>query len=120
MRRVVYLAKSLCLSMLLEAERREVDSRAEHLRLGQNTDTSNAIQLHLHVGITVRITEIGQMRPPGGILSVTLYNDSIFVQGFRESQCRLRLLPGVQIVRLFATQPIREWSPNIYPRLDNN
>lgn len=66
--------------MLLETESREVYSLTENLGLGKNTDTTNTVDLHLHVGVTVRVTEIGQMRTPGSVFCVTFDNDSILIQ----------------------------------------
>jgi hypothetical protein len=65
--------------MFLEAESREVHARAEHLRLGEDTNTSNTVNLHLHVWVTIRITQVGQMRTPGSILGVPFDNDGVLV-----------------------------------------
>jgi hypothetical protein len=67
--------------MFLKAESREVHARAEHLRLGEDTDTSNTINLHLHIRVTVRVAQVGQMRTPGSILGVALNNDGVLIKG---------------------------------------
>ena len=59
--RRTYLAKTFSLSMLLETESREVDTRAEDLRLCQDTDSTNTINLHLHIWVTVGVAEVGQI-----------------------------------------------------------
>ncbi len=74
------LAEAFGLSVFLEAEGREMDTRTEDLGLGQNTDTTNAIDLHLHIWITVGVAEVGQMRPPGSVLCISFDNDGIFVE----------------------------------------
>jgi hypothetical protein len=108
-----YLAKPFRLCMLLEAECREVDARTEYPGLGQNTYTTNAVNLHLHVWVAIGITEVGQMRPPGGILSISFDDDSILVESVSQCKCRLRFLPRIQIVWLFSTKPVRQRSPDI-------
>lgn len=111
--RGTYLAKTFSLSMLLETESREVDTRAEDLRLCQDTDSTNTINLHLHIWVTVGVAEVGQMRAPSGVLCVTFYNDCILVESVGEGEGSLRFLPGVQVVWLFAAKPVRKWSPDI-------
>lgn len=74
-----YLSKSFCLGMLLEAKGREMDTGSENLGLGQNTDTSNSINLHFHIWITVGVSKVGQMRTPSSILSIALDNNGVFV-----------------------------------------
>lgn len=75
-----YLAKTLSLSVLLKAESREVHAASEYLGLRKNTDTSNTIDLHLHVGVTVRVAKVGKMRAPCGIFCVALNNDSVLIK----------------------------------------
>jgi hypothetical protein len=79
--------------VLLEAEGREMHARTEHAGLGQDADTANTINLHLHVWVAIGITEVGQMRTPCSILGVALHNDGIFVEGICQGQGRLGLLP---------------------------
>lgn len=98
-----YLAKSFSLSVLLETESREVHTTSEDLGLCQNAHTSNTVNFHLHVRVTVRVAEVGEMRAPSGVLCVAFDNDGILIKSIRESKCSLRLLPAVQIVRLFAS-----------------
>jgi hypothetical protein len=90
---MTYLAESFSLGVLLEAECREVHSRAEDLCLCQNTDTTDTVNLHLHVWVTVRVAQVSQMWTPGGVFCVTLHNDRIFVKGVRKGEGRFRLLP---------------------------
>lgn len=99
--------------MLFEAESWEMNTSAEHTGLGQNANTTNAIQLHLHVRVAEGITEVGEMRSPCRILRITLNNNSILVECICQRESCLRLLPGVQIVRLLSTQPIRQRAPHI-------
>lgn len=66
--------------MLLETERWEMDAVAEYPSLGQDTDTADTVNLHLHVGVAVGVSEICQMRPPGGVLGIALHNDGVFVE----------------------------------------
>jgi len=108
-----HLSKALSLGVFLEAECGKVDTGTENLRLGENADASNAVNLHLHVGVTVRIAKVSQMRPPSGVLRVTLHNDSIFIQGIGQGQRCFRLLPRIQVVGLLATKPVRQGSPNV-------
>lgn len=110
---VAYLAESFCLSVLLKTECREVDTRAENLGFRKNANTTNTINFHLHVWVTVGVAEVGQMRAPSGVLCVTFYNDCILVESVGEGEGSLRFLPGVQVVWLFAAKPVRKWSPDI-------
>ena len=112
--RGTYLAKTFSLSMLLEAESREVDTRAEDLRLCQDTDTTDTIDLHLHIRITVGVAEVGQMRSPGSIFCVALYDDSVFIERVSEREGGLGFLPGVQIVGLFSTKPVGKRAPDVW------
>ena len=112
--RGTYLAKTFSLSMLLEAESREVDTRAEDLRLCQDTDTTDTIDLHLHIRITVGVAEVGQMRSPGSIFCVALYDDSVFIERVSERERGLGFLPGVQIVGLFSTKPVGKRAPDVW------
>lgn len=101
-----YLSKALGLGVLLKAEGREVHSTSEYLRFRQNTDTTYTVNLHLHVGITVGVTQVCQMRPPGRVLCVALHNHSILIQRVGERKRGLRLLPAVQVIRLLSAQPV--------------
>ena len=75
-----YLAKRLGLGMLFEAESGKVNPRAKNSRLCKDTDTSNPIQFHFHVRIAIRVTKVGEMRPPCCIFGVSLDNDRVFIQ----------------------------------------
>ena len=88
-----YLAESLCLGVLLETEGREVATSAEDLCFCEDTDTSDTINLHLHVWVTVWIAKVGQMRAPGCILCITLYNDCVLVKRIGKSKRSLGFLP---------------------------
>lgn len=109
-----YLAETFRLCVLLEAKCREVNTVPENKSLGQNTDTTDTVDFHFHIWIAVRVAEVGKMRAPRGVLGVAFDNDRVFVQGVGQSQGCLGFLPRVQIVRLLATEPVREGSPNIY------
>ena len=73
--------------MLLKTEGREMDSGPEDTGLRQNTDASYAVKLHFHIRIPVWVTQIGEVRPPRCILSITFHNDRILVQSFGKGQC---------------------------------
>ena len=88
----------------------------ENLCFGQNADTSYTINFHLHVRVTVRIAKVGQMGSPCSIFCVALDNDRILIQCVGQGQCSLGLLPRVEIVRLLASKPIWERSPDIWTR----
>ena len=92
--------------MLLKAESREVDAGAEDLGLGQDTDTTHAVDLHLHIGIAVRVAQVSKMRPPRRILGVSLDDDRVFIESVGKSQGGLGLLPRVEIVRLLSSEPV--------------
>lgn len=77
---VTYLAKTFGLSVLFKTESREMNSRAEDLCFCQDTDTTDTVDLHLHVWVTVGVAEISQMRSPGSVLCVSFDNDSIFIE----------------------------------------
>ena len=110
---MTYLAKALRLGMLLKAESREVYTVAEDLRLGQNTDTTDTVNLHLHVRVAVGVAQVCKMRPPRGILGVALDNHGVLVKSVSQGQRGLRLLPRVQIVRLLAAEPVRKGAPDV-------
>jgi hypothetical protein len=65
--------------MLLEAESRKVDAGSEYTSLGQNADTSYSIDLHLHIWISVGVSQVGQMGPPRRILGVSFDDNGILV-----------------------------------------
>lgn len=88
-----HLSKALGLCMFLEAEGREVDAGSEYTGFGQNADTPHSINLHFHIWISVGVSQVGQVGPPCRILGVSFNNDSILVQGIRQRQSSLRLLP---------------------------
>lgn len=81
----IYLAETLGFCMLLETESWEMDTVSENASFGKDTDTSDSVDLHLHIWITVRVSEVGQMWPPCGVLGITLNNHSIFIQGICQS-----------------------------------
>lgn len=108
-----YLAEALRLGVLLEAESWEVDTCAENLGPGKNADTTNTVNLHFHVWITVWVPKVGQVRSPCGVLGIALDNDSILVQRIGQREGGLGLLPRVQVVGLLSTQPVGEGTPNI-------
>lgn len=108
-----HLSETFRLGVLLKAEGREMHARAEHARLGQDADTANTVNLHLHVWVAIWITKVGQVRTPCGILGVALHNDGIFVESICQGQGRLGLLPRVKIVGLLATEPVRQRTPDV-------
>ena len=109
----MYLSETFGLCVLLKTEGWEVHAATKHTSFCQNTDTSDAVNLHLHVRVTVRVAQVGKMRAPCGVLCVALDDHSILVKSVRQGECRLRLLPTVQVIRLFASQPVGQWSPDI-------
>lgn len=108
-----HLSEALGLCVFLKAEGREVNTISEDASFGEDADTPDSIDLHLHIRITVGIPQVGQMWPPCRILGVALDNHSILIQGISQGQGRLRFLPRVEIVRLLSAEPFREWSPHI-------
>lgn len=89
----MYLAEAFRLGMLFEAEGGKVNARPEHPRLGQDTDPTDTVDLHLHVRIAIGISQIRKMWPPCGVLGVSFYNDCIFVQRICKRKRCFRLLP---------------------------
>lgn len=79
--------------MLLEAEGREMHSRSEHFGLGQDADSTDTIDLHLHIWITVGVAEVGKMRSPRRVLGVAFDNDGVLVKGVRKRKSCIRFLP---------------------------
>lgn len=104
---VSHLSESFSLGVLLEAECREVHAASEDLGFRQNTHTADTVDLHFHVGVAVRVAEVSKMRAPCGVLCVALDDDGVFVQSVGEREGSLGLLPTVQVVRLFASEPVR-------------
>lgn len=72
--------------MLLKTKGREMDSVSEDASLGQNTDASDTIDLHLHIWVTVRVTEVGQVRPPRCIFSVSFDNHGVLIKSVSQSE----------------------------------
>lgn len=107
------LAESLGLSVLLETESWEVNARSEHLGFSKDTDTTNTVNLHLHIWVTIWIAKVGQMWAPCSILCISLDNDSVLVESVCKSEGGFRFLPRVQIVGLFASKPVGKWSPDV-------
>tara|TARA_R110002003_G_scaffold152_6_gene13629 strand:- start:11767 stop:12129 length:363 start_codon:yes stop_codon:yes gene_type:complete len=108
-----YLAETLGLSMFLKAECGEMDARSEDFGFCEDTNTTDTVNLHLHIWVTVRVAEVGQMRAPGGVLRITFDNDCILIKSVCERERGFRLLPGVQIVGLFSSKPVGQWSPDV-------
>lgn len=105
--------------MLFETEGWEMATRAKDLGLGKDTDAPDTINLHLHVRISIGVPKVGQMRPPSGVLGVALYDDGVFVQGIRQSQGSLGLLPRVQVVWLLSAEPVGKRAPHICTETGN-
>lgn len=76
-----YLAKSLGFCVLLETKCWEMYAGPEDLSFSQYAYASNAINLHLHVGIAIRVPEVCQMGPPRCVLGVSFDDNGVFVQG---------------------------------------
>lgn len=75
-----YLSKGLCFGVLLKGKGREMHSRPEDLCLGQDTDTADSVDLHLHVRVAKGVSQVGQMGSPGSVLGVSLDNDGVFIE----------------------------------------
>ena len=105
--KISYLSKAFGLSMFFKAESREVDTLAEDLCFSKNANTTNTINLHFHVGISIGIAQVSQMRSPGCILCIAFYNDSVFVQSICKCKRSLRFLPGIKVIWLFSAKPVR-------------
>lgn len=82
-------------------------SGTEHSCFGQDGNSANTIKFHLDVRITIGVPKIGKVRTPSGVLSVSFHNDSIFVQCVGKSNGSFGFLPGVEIVWLLPTEPVR-------------
>lgn len=108
-----YLAKPFGLSVLLETESREMNTGTKDLCLGQDTNTTDTVDLHLHIWVAVGVTEVSQMRSPGSVLCVSFHNDSVFIECIGECESGLRFLPRVQIVGLLSTKPVRKRAPDV-------
>lgn len=78
---ITNLAEALRLSVFLKAEGWEVHAAPEHFRLCENANTTNTVNLHLHVWVAVWVAEVSQMRTPCRILSISLDDDSVFIEG---------------------------------------
>jgi hypothetical protein len=102
---------SACLS---KGECGEMGTSSEHACFCKDTDTSDSINLHLDIRITIWVTEISQMRSPGGVFGISLDDDGIFIECLSKRKGGLGLLPGIEIVGLFASKPVRKRSPDIF------
>jgi hypothetical protein len=56
-----------------------VDPGTKHSSFGKDGNPADTIELHLNVRVSVRVAEVGQMRPPCGILCITFDNNSILI-----------------------------------------
>lgn len=83
----MYLSKAFSFGMLFKAEGWEMDPRAKDPRFGEDADTANTVDLHLHVRITVGVSQICQMWSPCRVFCVALHDDGIFVQSVCECEC---------------------------------
>ena len=61
----------------------------EDLSLSKDTDTANAVKLHLHVWVTIGIAQVGKVRPPRSILCITFDNDRVFIESVCQLECSL-------------------------------
>jgi hypothetical protein len=111
----LYLSETLCLSMLLKAEGWKMYATTKDVRLGQNADSSYAINLHLHIWVAIWITKVGKMWSPGGVLSIPFHDHRVLVKSFSKRERRLGFLPAVQVVWLLSTEPVWERSPDVCP-----
>jgi hypothetical protein len=108
-----YLAESLRLGVFLKAESREMHAGAEDLCFCENTDTPDTVDFHLHVRVAVRVAQVCQVGSPSGILRIAFDNDSVLVKCVGQGKRRLGLLPGIEIIRLLSSEPVRQGSPDI-------
>lgn len=53
-----YLSEPFSLCMFLKAERREMYTISEDLGFGKDTDSSDTVNLHLHVWVAIGITQV--------------------------------------------------------------
>lgn len=83
---IAYLSEALCLGVLLEAESWEMHSTPEDFCFGQDADTTHAINLHLHIRIAERISQIGQMRSPSSVLGIAFDDHCVFIEGVGQSE----------------------------------
>ena len=75
--------------MFFEAECWEMHAGAEDLCFGQNAHTTNAIEVHLRVGVAIRVAQVGEMRTPCSIFSIAFDNDGVFIERFGKFEGRL-------------------------------
>lgn len=85
----------------------------EHARFCENGHTADTVEFHFYVWVAEGVSEVREMRTPGCVLGVSFYNDCVFVEGFGEAKGCLGLLPGVQVVGLFAAKPVGKRTPYI-------
>jgi hypothetical protein len=79
-----------------------VDPGAEDAGFGEDGHAADAVELHFDVGVAVGVAQVGEMGPPGGVFGVAFDDDGVFVECIGEGDGGFGLLPGVQVVRLFA------------------
>jgi hypothetical protein len=97
-----HLAEPLGFSVFLKAESREMDASAEDACFGEDGDAADAVEFHFDVRVAVGVAEVGEMGSPGGVLGVAFDDDGVLVEGVGEGDGGFRLLPGVEVVGLFA------------------
>jgi hypothetical protein len=93
--------------VFFEAEGWEMHARPEDLRLGKDANAAHSINIHFHVRIAIWVSQICKMWAPCSIFGVPLHNDGIFIKCICEAEGCFGFLPGVEIIRLFTSQPIR-------------
>lgn len=108
-----YLSEPFGLSVFFKTKCWEMYTGAEDFSLGQNTNTANAVNLHLHVRVSVWVAQICKMRTPGSVFCIALHDDSILIKRISKSEGGFGFLPRIKIVRLLSAEPIGEWSPHI-------
>lgn len=84
-----HLSEALSLRVLLEAESGEMNTSAKDFGFCQNAHSTNAINLHFHIRVAVRIAKVGKMRAPRSVLCIALDDDSVFIQSIRKRQSSL-------------------------------
>lgn len=93
-------------------------SSAENPGFGENADSTDTINLHLDVWVAIRVAKVSQMGTPSSVLGITFDNDGVFIECVGEGEGSFGLLPRVEIVRLFTTEPVRKRTPDVYQEID--
>jgi hypothetical protein len=68
--------------MFLVAERWEMYTRAKDFRFGQDAHATDAIEVHLRVGVAIGVAQVGEMRTPRSEFRIPFDDHSVLVERF--------------------------------------